>query len=207
MHLLVTDRLACPRCGPGFGLILFADRLEERRVFEGALGCANCRERYPVEGGFCDLRPAPRGLNSAVDLNLADDPEGALRIAALLGVREGPGLLLLMGESVRHAPRVAAIAKGIEVVAAHPALRSASEVDGVSRVQVGERLPFFDGSVRGVVLGGGDGEERLREAIRILAPEARLVVIHPGQEVGRWLETQGVELLMEAPSAVVGFRK
>ena len=30
MQLLLTDRLSCPRCGPGFGLILLADRLADR---------------------------------------------------------------------------------------------------------------------------------------------------------------------------------
>ena len=60
MHLLLTDRLTCPRCGPEFGLVLLADRLEDRRVLEGALGCPNCRDRYPVRDGFGDLRPPPR---------------------------------------------------------------------------------------------------------------------------------------------------
>ena len=38
MHILLTDLLFCPRCGPQHGLILLANRLEERRVLDGWLG-------------------------------------------------------------------------------------------------------------------------------------------------------------------------
>lgn len=51
MHLLLTDILSCPRCGPEFGLILLADRIEARRVLAGILGCANCRSKYPIREG------------------------------------------------------------------------------------------------------------------------------------------------------------
>ena len=82
MHILVTDRLACSRCGPAFGLVLLADRLENRRVLSGHLGCANCRERYPIIEGFGDLRPLSVRSNEphSPDEPLAsDDPEEALR--------------------------------------------------------------------------------------------------------------------------------
>ena len=61
MQLLLTDRLACPRCGPGFGLVLLADRMVDRRVHEGTLGCPNCRDSFTVHAGFADLRAPPRG--------------------------------------------------------------------------------------------------------------------------------------------------
>jgi uncharacterized protein YbaR (Trm112 family) len=61
VQLLLTDRLSCPRCGPAFGLILLADRLTERRVHQGALGCPNCRDSFPIVDGFADLRSPPRG--------------------------------------------------------------------------------------------------------------------------------------------------
>jgi len=61
MNLVLTDVLACPRCGPPFGLILLADSMRERRVLEGVLGCPNCYGRYPVRGGLADLRAVPEG--------------------------------------------------------------------------------------------------------------------------------------------------
>lgn len=61
MQLLLTDRLTCPRCGPTFGLILLADRMSDRRVRDGRLGCPNCRDSFPIVDGFADLRAPPRG--------------------------------------------------------------------------------------------------------------------------------------------------
>ncbi len=56
MDLRLTDLLACPRCGPPHGLVLLADRVEDRRVLEGVLGCPNCRGRWTVRAGLADLR-------------------------------------------------------------------------------------------------------------------------------------------------------
>ncbi|MSR21992.1 MAG: hypothetical protein EXR92_00290 [Gemmatimonadetes bacterium] len=207
MHLLVTDRLACPRCGPAFGLVLVADELEERRVLRGFLGCSNCRDRYPVEGGFGDLRPAPRGSLPAEALDHRSDPEAALKVAALLGIRDGPGLLFLTGSSVRHADILAGLVEGIEVVAAHHGLRDSPESSGVSRVACGGRLPFFNGSLRGAVLEGVPGRDALGEGIRILASGARLVLLDPPGDALEQMEAGGIELLMESDSVLVGARK
>jgi hypothetical protein len=207
MHLLVTDRLLCVRCGPGFPLILLADELRDRRVLEGSLGCANCRERYPVVGGFGDFR-LPSGKKEPDPSSVeGDDPEGALRTAALLGVEQGPGLILLAGPPVRHAQRVAAMIEGIEVVAAHPGLRNLPEAPGVSRVAIGARFPFQTGSLRGVVLQGERGRRDLAEGIRVLARGARLVLTAPPEGLGDVVEEAGLELLLDAKQAVVGARK
>lgn len=206
MHLLVTDRLSCPRCGPEFGLVLLADELAERRVLRGWLGCANCRERYPVTEGFGDLRPPPREPEDAPPPP-ESDPEEAFRLAALLGVREGPGLLLLAGDPAGQAGPVAGMIDEIEIVAAHAGLRGEDETPGVSRISAGERLPFFTGSLRGVALGGDPSEERLREAVRVLGPGARLVLRFPAEGIGERLEALGTALLLETAKAVVAARE
>ena len=86
MHILLTDALTCPRCGPEFGLIVLADRTHERRVQSGSLGCANCREKYPVRHAVADLRlvrdpapsppsaaPRPAGSPDSVDAAVSAD--------------------------------------------------------------------------------------------------------------------------------------
>jgi hypothetical protein len=85
----------------------------------------------------------------------SDDPEGALRVAVLLGVERGPGLLLLAGAPARQAERVVHMVEGIEVVALHAGLRNREEVAGVSRCFAGPRFPFFDALFRGTALGAG----------------------------------------------------
>src|SRR5690606_2475537 len=122
MHIQLTDVLTCPRCGPTTGLIVLADRLVDRRVLEGALGCPNCRTRYPIRGGVADLWPtegtsqaesgAPGEAASGVD-----EGEAAFRLAALMGVTRGPGFSLIVGGSAWLAPAVAAMIEQLEVVA------------------------------------------------------------------------------------------
>jgi uncharacterized protein YbaR (Trm112 family) len=208
MHILVTDRLACPRCGPGFGLILLADRLEERRVLDGVLGCANCRERYPVHAGFGDLRPPPREELTPTEPPGGGEPEDSFRLAALLGITSGPGLVLLSGRWAGHAERLAGMIEEIEVLAAHPGLLDEAERPGVSRIMVGSRLPFFSGALRGAVV-EGDGLERgveLEEVVRVLVPGARIVVSSPQPGAMERLEGLGMEPLLETTRFVVAAR-
>jgi len=78
MHILLTNILSCPRCGPEFGLVLLADRVEDRRVVEGRLGCPNCREQYPVARGVLDARlPADRPAPPPAAAG-TESPEAAL---------------------------------------------------------------------------------------------------------------------------------
>jgi len=60
--------------------------MDERRVYEGGLGCRNCREVYPVEGGVADLRVVPRRQVDPVDLEAPSDEE--LGVASDLGDSE-----------------------------------------------------------------------------------------------------------------------
>ncbi len=98
MHILLTDVLVCPRCGPAFGLILLADRIEDRRVQTGRLGCPNCREQCEIEAGVVDMTagaevadgPPPEATLSVV-------PDAGVRMAALLGIPQGPAYVLLAG--------------------------------------------------------------------------------------------------------------
>lgn len=210
MHTLLTDRLACPRCGSAFGLILFAERVEERRVYRGSLGCPNCRDRYPVEDGFADLRPQPRTpLPDPVTLERITDPEdqGALRLAALIGVAEGPGHLFLAGDPVRFAPALGRMLDKIEVVAANPSVRAWDEEAGVSRIVVRDRIPLLPRSLRGVALDGEAAAELLDEAARTVAPRGRVVVVNAVPGTGERVRERGLSVILEEEGVVVGTRE
>ena len=131
MHLLLTDRLACPRCGAGFGLILRADKLVDRRVIEGGLGCPNCRDRFPIVDGFADLRPPPRGDLPAAPARGAVEPAETDALAALLGVTEGPGNIGVVGALSAHAGGLADRIQGVEIVRQRAQL--ALQLDEVER--------------------------------------------------------------------------
>ena len=215
MHILLTDRLICPRCGPGFGLILIADRLENRRVIDGSLGCPNCRDRFPVEAGFGDLRPPPRSARpDAPDIEPPASPS-AIEVAALLGLTDGTGNVALIGDMAGHATALAGLVPGVEFIGIAPGLRGWDEGEGVSRLNAGVQLPFSDGSLRGVGLFSESAGEPLMAGELPAAGELARVVAHDGRiavwgaasgGVREWekaLTSEGLDVLASEETALV----
>ena len=217
MHLLLTDRLTCPRCGPEFGLVLRADDIEDRRVLQGFLGCPNCREKYPVARGVADLRPPPRRPMTASDPDAGDaqrglgpdptpDPAETVRLAALLGVTEGPGTVLVAGKAAAHAGSLAALLSGVEVVALD--VGPTPEVTpGVSRLLSDGRIPFYSGTLRAVALSGACAEALIDEAVRAVSRAGRVVLIDAFEGGVDRLRGQQLEILVDEEGTVVGQRR
>ena len=198
VHLLLTDRLNCPRCGSGFGLILLADRLTDRRVLEGALGCPNCRDRFPITNGFADLRTPPRtDLPEVIPVGPADAGE-VERIATLLGVVEGPGNIALTGSLTRYAGLLADRMPGVEVIAIAEQVRGDAERAGVSRMVSGVELPFHPGSLRALALAEGKVEhlERPETLVRSVMEGGRIVIERPDSDAGERLANIGAQVLV-----------
>lgn len=208
MYLLLTDHLACPRCGPAHGLILLAREVEDRRVLEGELGCSNCRDRFTVRKGMADLRPPPRSPMAARE-ELPDgdaDPERIEGLKAALGIGDGTGTSLLLGSAVRFATALARACPDIEFVAADPRTEGWPEASGVSRILAAAALPFFSSRIRGVALGPDVGEEGLAEPARVLAPGHRLVVLDPPAGTRERFGEVGLGRVVEGPGMLVAGR-
>lgn len=208
MHLLLTARLTCPRCGPRFGLILLADRLEDRRVLEGTLGCPNCRDAFPVRDGFGDLRAPPRGElpeGGAGDPEQVD-PEETHRVTALLGVAEGPGTLGLVGAPARHAMGLTGIVPGVDVLALDADMARWPHAPRVNRLVSRPGIPLYPGTLRGVAVDGALGRRWLEEAARVVAPRGRVVVVPAGDGAESALEEAGLEILAAEDGTVVAAR-
>lgn len=203
MHLLLTDRLVCPRCGPGFGLILRADALADRQVESGGLGCPNCREVYPVEGGVGDLRPPPRDPGPGPDPGPLPDEEAVFRAQALLGLEGGSGWVLLVGPGARYAPGLARRLPDARVVAAGPV---PGPDPAWSAIRVDTPLPFESRSVGGVLLEGPVPRSMLREAARVLASGHRVVVLDPEEPTADSLMAAGLTVRLRDARAVVAGR-
>jgi uncharacterized protein YbaR (Trm112 family) len=207
VHIAVTDVLTCPRCGPAFGLILLAHRVESRRVLEGALGCANCREKYPVEAGLGRLRePFDDAIAGDVDEPVENGGEEAVRIAALSGVRDGPALVLVAGPAARFAAGVAALLEGVEVIAAGGRLEEWTEQPGVSRLEVGRSLPIHDGRVRAAFLSGPAADALLEEGVRAVGPLGRVVLEPPPADAEERLARNGFRPLARDDRTLVAGR-
>jgi uncharacterized protein YbaR (Trm112 family) len=170
MHILLTDVLTCPRCGPEFGLIALADDMDERRVVAGRLGCANCREEFTVHGGVADLR-----LGGEVEKGGAiEGDERAYRTAALLGVGQGMGTVLVLGGSPDLVDSVDDLLPNALVIGG--GLDPDVPAAGAGWILHGERLPFRDGSLRGVALLGSVDPAWITEAARVTVQGARVVL-------------------------------
>jgi uncharacterized protein YbaR (Trm112 family) len=199
MHIQLTDITSCPRCGPGFGLILLVDEMVERRVRRGALACANCRERYQVREGTVDFT-----LGANADFGAPIEQPAALRLVALAGVTEPPARLLVAGPAAEHAAAIAAMLP-CEVVAA-TGDASAPAQSGVSRIAITGRLPFFDARFAGVVLTGSAADELLSEGARMVAAGGRLVLEPAPADARARVQAAGLETLAAEGATLVAAR-
>lgn len=214
MDISLSDLLTCPRCGPAHGLILLPDEVRERRVVTGVLGCANCRERYAVERGVADLRgdfgvvgggsEGGEGVGVAVR---GGDREAAVRLAALLGLTEAGGVVLLAGPAAELGERLAEVAPGTSVVTTVGAdAWESGDVSGVvSRLRLGKVLPLRAGSVRGVALTGGYGE-LVEGGGRLVAPAGRLVLDPAPAGARDRVQAGGLRVLVEEGGVLVAGR-
>lgn len=231
MHLLLVDHLTCPRCGPEFGLILMAEGVADRRVQAGELGCFNCRERYPVRGGRARLLAPGEGASGegtsdpenpeaagadAGSARESGDAEAAFRVAALLGIRKGPGHVLVAGAAARQARAVAGLVEELEVVVAlgggGPGARPRGDggagisPPGVSELVVGRGFPVRSHALMGAFLDAPWSTTHLEEALRVVRPGAR-IVLRDGPEILRQrLEEEGLELLLATDRTLVAIR-
>ncbi|MDQ3521958.1 MAG: hypothetical protein M3434_06455 [Gemmatimonadota bacterium] len=207
MHLLLTDVLACPRCGPEFGLILLADEVRERRVLQGHLGCPNCREEYPIRHGVADLRFPPPAETGCPEKPVEASEELALRVAALLGVRTPGARILLIGAGANLALGLSRLLPDVEVIAlvGRP---DAAEQDlaGVSVVAAGAVLPFQLGKLHAAAILGGADQADVARAAAVLARGARLLIDPAERGVTDGLEAAGLQLLLDESGAVLAVR-
>lgn len=187
MHLLVTDHITCPGCGPTAGLILLAEQMDSRRILQGWLGCPACRQQYRVRAGLAELG----AVESAAAAGL---PPEAVQVAALLGVTDGSGMLLLVGDMAEAAEAVAELLQGVEVIVATPYANERAEYPGVSRLQVGAALPLRDRSMRGVAV-SGSGVALLAEAARVCALAGRVAVFGAGPRTREILTAAGLHVV------------
>lgn len=168
MFIELTDHLRCPEDHEERYLVLLPDRMEERSVREGRLGCPVCGRTYTLNDGALDL-----GGEGAVG-----DPTSALTpdaIAALAGVNGPGGYLVLVGAPGRLWRELAELVPRVGLVAVNPG-GGTSDEQGVSVIR-GPRLPLKSRSMRGVVLGrpyGGD-PAWIAEAARVVLPGLRVV--------------------------------
>jgi len=182
MFLELVDTLRCVRSHEDSWLVARADVLEGRHIVEGELGCPLCEARYAIRQGVADFTAdagraadTPRVARSARQRSLESDQALALRAAALLGLTEPGGLVVLAGDWSESAEALLELIDGVQVFALDPGteLRSGG---ALSLARIADVLPLAASSVRGIAVDAAHATPSLLAgAARALMPNGRLI--------------------------------
>lgn len=178
MFIELVDSLRCPVAHEESHLIASATRMVARHILDGELGCPACHARYPIRDGEALFTPdGASGSPGARAVNLASggaaDHEGAMRLAALLGLDGPGGFAILEGTAAGYAEPVAAIVGEVPLLLVNPA-GDARAAPGISVLRSGHVLPIASSSARGVATGSTHAAT-LAEFSRLLRDGGRLV--------------------------------
>jgi len=170
-----VDALRCLRPHESTWLVVAADRMVGRSIERGTLGCPVCRAEYPIVDGVAYFGAEPGGPAAArADPPPRADPELVLRAAALLGLADGGGTVVLGGTWGAAATGLLDLAPAHYLLLDPPHTVRAS--DGVSVIRTSGALPLTAACVRGVALDNATAAASVLEsAARALRSGGRLV--------------------------------
>jgi uncharacterized protein YbaR (Trm112 family) len=191
MFIELTDHLRCPADHEESYLVLLPNRMEDRSVLEGRLGCPVCGRTYSLVEGVLDLG----GEVPPTPASTLLEPEP---LTALVGLSGPGGYLVLVGRPAGGWREVAELNPGVGLVAVNPG-PEVVDAPGISLLRGGS-LPLKSRSMRGVVLGSPYGSDP-----RWVTDGARVVL--PGLRVageGRVPESAAIDLMASAGGVWVG---
>ena len=195
MFIELTDHLRCPADHAEQYLVLLPDRIVERSVIAGRLGCPVCGRTWAVAEGVAELGGPPPAPPSGAALDPA-----AMHV--LLGLSGPGGYAALVGSAAEAWRGLTAELKGVGLVAVNPPAGVADAAPLLSVVRA-PLIPLKARSLRGVVLGGevSDDLHWVREAARVTLPGLRVVGRGPEPELPE------LELLASAEGHWVAARR
>lgn len=201
MFIELVDSLRCIVPHEETWLVASVTRMDGRHVVDGTLGCPICYRHYPIRAGAAWFT-VEASADDAPSLTIAQearDDDEVVRAAALLGLTEPGGIVIVGGSWTAYAAAIAAHG------AAHAVTLNVAARDGgaqeVSALVVEDGLPFGTGSVRAIALGEDMASPRLlASAARTLRSRGRLVA-PAGSDV-----PDGVTMLARDDAVWVGER-
>jgi uncharacterized protein YbaR (Trm112 family) len=195
MFIELTDHLRCPADHDESFLVLLPDRVEDRSVRTGQLGCPVCGRTFKLAEGVLDIGDGPELDQSR---GSALDADG---VSTLVGLHGPGGYLTLVGPPATFWKEIAELNPGVALVAVNPDAGMA-DAPGISVIR-GGRLPVKSSSMRGVVLGRPFADDRrwIADAARVVLPGLRVV----GE--GGDPPAELIDLLASADGVWVGTRR
>ena len=175
MFIELVDVLRCVRPHEDSWLVLSASKMEDRQVIDGELGCPVCRARYPIREGAVYFDFA---VHRAVQLSFSDParlPDAAFRIAALLGLAEPGGIVVVAGGFVVLASQLAMIAGDTQIVCLNPIVTAPASAS-ISGLHSERTIPLASASCRGIAVESACATDAwLEECVRVLKVGGRLM--------------------------------
>ncbi len=191
MYIELTDHLRCPADHEESYLVLLPDRVEDRSVRAGQLGCPVCGRAFALVDGVLDVGGAP-------EMPGAESGPGASALTALTGLSGPGGYLVVVGAPGRDWRELAERNPGVGTVLVNPPAEVSDE-PGVSVLRGGV-LPLKSRTMRGAILGEGFGSDPkwIGEAARVVLPGLRIVGQGPDPE------PEQIDLMASADGVWVG---
>jgi uncharacterized protein YbaR (Trm112 family) len=163
----LIDALRCPADHPPSALVAAFDRIDDRDVVTGMLGCPICRSEFQIRDGalwmVTSSMPAPATRAKNPD-------EDALRLAASLDLRSETGFAILRGSWCALAEPIVAIAP-THLVLLDPPLGTPPG-PGRSIVHAGGTVPFAAATAVAATI---DDDERAFALAAAVRPPGRVV--------------------------------
>jgi hypothetical protein len=173
MYLELVDALRCLRPHQPTALVASVERVVDRDVITGTLGCPLCDARYPIVEGAVVFDPACRPPDW---LPAAGPPAGAAetatRVAALLDLTDANGVVLLHGSWADAADAVSRIAP-VAMVLLNPTGRT--RADGARGLLYAPVAPLAPGAVRAAAIDGPADPALVESVVRAVRPGGRLM--------------------------------
>jgi len=183
MHVDLLEFLRCVRPHEPSWLVATVDRIEERDIVSGRLGCPVCGTEYVIGKGVADFRVdgghvPSRAAASSAGSRYTDPPANndlAMRAAALLDLTAPGGFVLLAGVWSVAAFELVALLESVHALVLNPATHVASGY-GVSVALCNNEIPVRPGSSRGAALDANHSTpEWIAESTAAVRPHGRIV--------------------------------
>jgi hypothetical protein len=166
MFLPLIDRLRCLNAHEDTWLVASIDRVDERDVLEGTLGCPICSAEYRIRDGVVWFGEAPAAAAQA------PSSAEALRLAAALDLTDAHMTAILQGSWGAHASVLRGLSPAQMLLVNPP--DGVTSGDGISIVRA-PVAPVAAGWAAAAALDHGAGDSMTNSIRTSLRPGARLL--------------------------------
>lgn len=171
MYIELTEFLRCPEDHDDAFCIVLPDEMAGRTIMRGVIGCPVCRREYPIRDGVAEFGGQPPAVPVAPAAPL--DPD---IVAALLGLTNPGGFVILLGSAATLAAALAERLGGVHFVGINAP--DGTEVSpALTLLNHQRKIPLRSAVARGVVVPAEMAHAAwLGEGARVLLRGQRVVV-------------------------------